>query len=61
MTKDIERLRDFYGIPIVPPSVSIKCNPWAFSDANTDPHNNTRKVGRGEGHPHAFWFHIMIL
>ena len=24
MSKDIERLRDFYGIPLVPPSVSIK-------------------------------------
>lgn len=51
MFKDIERLRDFYGIPLVPPSVSIKSVIFGLSVMQTQTHKqrptNTGMLVRG--------------
>ena len=42
MSKDIERLRDFYGIPLVPPSVSIKSVIFGLSVMQTQTLQQTK-------------------
>lgn len=44
MFKDIERLRDFYGIPLVPPAVSIRSVTFRLSVMQTQTHKH-RHVG----------------